>query len=191
MQPDVNMNIWPNLLITVNFTTLGIDATSSLDYGSKTVSIVVGMHGDTEDILRNTLPIPLVPDAHLLGGVLMNIRYQYRSPKLASLGAFSSVRPSVHFSFTHILIMAHQTKKYLTTSVPFLASDPSLNILRDNTATLRLYVQPNPSDWHLSIDYREKSILDGISALGGFWTVANGIFATLFGTTLWWFVFGE
>ena len=190
VQPDVNMNIWPDLLITVNFTTLGINATST--YRSRTVSIVVGMHDDTVDILRNTLPIPLVPDAHLLGGVLMNIRYEYRSPKLASLGAFSSVRPSVYTSFTHILIMTHQTKKYLTSSVPFLTPDPLLNIPRDdNTATLRLYIQPDPTDWHVSIDYREKSILAGISALGGFWTVANGIFAIIFGTTLWWFLLGE
>jgi hypothetical protein len=186
------MNIWPDLLITVNFTTLGINATSPSNYGSRTVSIVVGMHDDTADILRNTLPIPLVPNAHLLGGVHMDIRYEYSSPKLASLGAFSSVRPSVHIFLTHNLIMTHQTKKYLISSVPFLTPDPSLNIPRnDNTATLRLYIQPDPSNWRLSIDYREKSILAGISALGGFWTVANGIFAAIFGTTLWWFLFGE
>jgi hypothetical protein len=93
MQPAA---IWPDLLITVNFTTLGINATSLRDYGSRTVSIVVGMHDDTADILRNTLPIPLVPDAHLLGGILTNIRYEYKNPKLASLDASSSVRPSVH-----------------------------------------------------------------------------------------------
>ena len=93
MQPA---DIWPDLLITVNFTTLGIDATSLSSYGAKTVSIVVGMHDDPVDILHNTLPIPLVPDAHLLGGVLRNIRYEFRSPDLASFGTFSSVRPSVH-----------------------------------------------------------------------------------------------
>jgi hypothetical protein len=190
MQPA--QDIWPDLLITVNFTALGINATSLPNYASKTVLIVVGMHDDTVDILRNTVPISLVPDAHLLGGVQINIRYQYKSPILASLGAFSSVRPSVHIFFTHILIMTHQTKKYLTTVVPFLTPDPSLNIPRDNnTATLRLYIQPDSSDLRVSTDYREKSILGGISALGGFWTVVNGIFATIFGTTLGWVLFGE
>lgn len=185
-------NIWPDLLITVNFTTLGINTTSLSNYGDKTVLIVVGMHDDTAEILRNTLPIPLVPDAHVLGGVLLNIRYQYSSPKFASLGALSSVCPPVHIFFTYILIMVHQTNKYLTSSVPFLMPDPSSNIPRDNnTATLRLYIQPDSSDWRLSTDYREKSILAGISALGGFWIVANGIFATVFGTTLWWVLFGE
>jgi hypothetical protein len=125
----------------------------------------------------------------------MSIRYQYRNPILASLVIFSSVRPSVHTFFTHTLIMpvVHQTKKYLTAFVPFLMPDPSLNIPRDNnTATLRLYQQPGDhSDWRLTIDYQEKSILAGVSALGGFWIVANGIFATIFGTTLWWVLFGE
>ena len=106
MQPA---NIWPDLLITVNFTTLGINATSLSNYGSRTVLIVVGMHNDTADVLRNTLPIPLVPDAHLLGGVLTTIRYQYSSPKFASLGAFSSVRPSVH-----IFLKFHPHPHYCT-----------------------------------------------------------------------------
>jgi hypothetical protein len=145
-------------------------------------------------ILRNTLPIPLVPDAHLLGGVLMNIRYQYSSPKFASLGAFSSVRPSVHIflKFHPHPHYGKPDKEVPDKFVPFLMPDPSLNIPRDdNTATLRLYIQPDSSDWRLSTDYREKSILAGISAVGGFWTVANGIFATIFGTTLWWVLFGE
>ena len=88
--------------------------------------------------------------------------------------------------------MAHQTKKYLTSFVPFLTPDPSLNIPRDNNiATLRLYMQTDFSNYRLSTDYREKSILAGIAAVGGFWTVANGIFAIIFGTTLWWFLLGE
>ena len=152
---------------------------------------MVGMHGDTGDILDNTLPIPLVPNAHLLGPVLLNIRYQFRNPTLASLGAFSFVRPSVHIFFTHILIIA-QRKKYLTSFVPFLTPDPSLDIPRENnTATLRLYIQPDPSKFRLSMDYLDKSILAGISSLGGFWTVANGIFTAIFGTTLWWILLGE
>ena len=93
-QPVVNL--WPNLLITVNFTTLRINATSLSNYGSRTVLIVVGMHGDMADIVHNTVPIPLVPNAHLLGGILLNVQYQYRNLKLASLGVFSSIHPLVH-----------------------------------------------------------------------------------------------
>jgi len=99
-------DIWPDLLITVNFTTLGINATSLSNSASRTVLIAVGMHGDTADVLRNTLPIALIPDAHLLGGVLTNIRYQYRSPKF---GILSSVRPLAHiFSPTASLLHTRQ-----------------------------------------------------------------------------------
>ena len=184
----------PDLLITVNFTALGIDAASLSDYRLKvrTVSIVVGFHNDTMDIVRNALAIPLAPDAHLLAGVLRNVRYEYKNPILASLGGPSSVRPSVHLFLIHIHIMTHQRAKYVTAFVPFLTPDTSSQTPRDNnTATLRLYTQTDLSNVRVSVDYREKSILTGLSALGGFWTIANGVFASIFGTTLWWVLFGE
>ena len=188
----------PDLLITVNFTTLEIDVASLSSYDLRTVSIVVGLHNDTLDILRNTLPIPLVPNAHLLAGVLRTVRYEYKHPKLASFGPLSSVCPSPqpffnsHPYLSYYGIMAHQTNRYVTASVPFLTPDPSLQIPRDNnTSTLRLYLQTDLSNRRVSIDYREKSILSGMSAVGGFWTVVNGLFATIFGTTLWWVLFGE
>jgi len=85
----------PDLLITVNFTTLGIDATAS-NSPLSAVSIVVGLHMDTLDIIRNTWPIPLLPDAHLLGGVIRTVREQFKRPVLASLGVFSDVCPSLY-----------------------------------------------------------------------------------------------
>ena len=143
-------------------------------------------------VLCNMMPIPLIPNVHLLGGVLRNIRHEYRGLVLASLGVFTSVHPLVHIFFTYILIMAHQTKKYLTSFVPLLMPDPLLDIPQDNnTATLHLYMQADTSNWCFTIDYQDKSILARISAVGGFWTVANGIFATIFSMTLWWILFGK
>jgi hypothetical protein len=81
---------------------------------------------------------------------------------------------------------------FLTSAVPFLSLDPSLKIPRDsNTASLRLYLADDYSDLHLYVEYREKSVLSGLSAVGGFWTVLNGLFATVFGTTLMFVLFGE
>jgi hypothetical protein len=91
-----------DLVITVNFTTLGINATFPSSTMLSTVSIVVGLHTDSiPDVIDNTWAIPLVPDAHLLGGVIPTIREQFKRPGLASLGVFSSVRPSVHVFFSH------------------------------------------------------------------------------------------
>lgn len=165
---------WPDVLITVNFTTLGINGTFPSNSASSAVSIVVGMYNDTGGVIRNTWPIPLVPDAHLFGGVIATIREQFRRPGLASLGIFSS------------------TEGFLMGAVPFLSSDPSLQVPRhNNTATLRLYLQDDYSDWHVSVEYREKSVLSGLAAVGGFWTVLNGLFATIFGTTLLFVLFGS
>jgi len=87
---------WPDLLITVNFTTLGIDATFRSNSLYSAVSIVVGLHMNTLDVIHNTWPIPLFRDAHLFGGVIRTVREQFKRPVLASLGVFSDVCPSVY-----------------------------------------------------------------------------------------------
>jgi hypothetical protein len=94
-------DVWPPLLVTVNFTTLGINATFPSDPLLSAVSIVVGAHMNPLEVLRNTLPIALVPDAHQFGGVIRTIRQQFKRPGLASLGIFSSVRTSVHVFYSH------------------------------------------------------------------------------------------
>jgi hypothetical protein len=184
---------WPDLLITVNFTTLGINATSIPNYLFGTVSIVVGLQSDVWDVIHNTSPIPLVPDAHLLGGVLTTIREEFKKPGLAALGLTNPVCPSipVFYSHPHYGTRRHQANQYFTSTIPFLIPNPSLQVPRDNnTATLRLYIQDDFSDWRIFSQYREKSVLSGMAAVGGFWTVLNGIFATIFGTTLLWVFFG-
>jgi hypothetical protein len=91
-----------DLVITVNFTTLGINAPFPSSTVLSTVSIVVGLHTDNiPDVIDSTWAIPLLPDAHLIGGVIPTIRKQFMSPKLASLGGFNSVRPSVHVFSSH------------------------------------------------------------------------------------------
>jgi hypothetical protein len=90
---------WPALMVTVNFTTLG--ATFPSDPLLSAVSIVVGLDLNIVDVLRNTFPIALFPDAHLLAGVIPTIRQQFKRPALASLGVSSPVRPSVHVFHSH------------------------------------------------------------------------------------------
>ena len=40
------------------------------------------------------------------------------------------------------------------------------------------------SDWEFVEDYRAKSVVTGLSAVGGIWTFSNGVFTILFGGTL-------
>ena len=97
-------DVLPDLLVTVNFTALGINATFPANARYGTVSIVVGMHEDILDVIHNTWAVSLVPDMHVFGGVNRTIRQQFKRPGLASLGIFSSVRPPGHVSFPYILI---------------------------------------------------------------------------------------
>ena len=73
-----------------------------------------------------------------------------------------------------------------------LAPDPSPLIPRDeNIGTLRIFGQNDPSEWTFKQDSREKSVWGGFAAVGGFWTIMNGVFGIMFGSSLLLIVFGE
>jgi hypothetical protein len=54
-----------------------------------------------------------------------------------------------------------------------------------------LYGQNDPSEWMFLQDTREKTVLGGFAAVGGFWTSVNGIFAFIFGSSLLFVAFGR
>jgi hypothetical protein len=63
---------------------------------------------------------------------------------------------------------------------PFAAVSPD-----DNIASLRIFIQYDPTDWIVIQDNREYSVLSVLSTLGGMWTGFNGIFALIFGAGMW------
>jgi hypothetical protein len=79
----------PDLLITVDFSALGINSDSLVDTRLSSVSVIVGLTNDTADVLDNTLPTPLVPGTHLLGGVSREFRRRFERPQTAALGVLS------------------------------------------------------------------------------------------------------
>ncbi|KAF9457966.1 hypothetical protein BDZ94DRAFT_1301531 [Collybia nuda] len=162
-----NSNLAPDLLITVNFTSLNITSKSLANARRRAVSFLVGLTEDDPDVTSNTIPTPLFPGSHVHASVSRQVR-QIATPRfLASLGTFA-------FSRT-----------FLTAQLSFLASDPSPLIDRqENTATLRIYTQNDPSDWTVVQDYRENYVLDGLADIGGFWAFVNGLFMAFFGSTL-------
>jgi hypothetical protein len=129
----------PDLLVTINFTTLGINAPFPSNYILRTVSIVVGLHRDVLDVIHNTLPIPLVPDAHLVGGVIQTIREQFKRPGLASLGVFSSVCPSAHVSTLVLIKPRGDARKRRTLQVLFHSYCQTLPCRFLETITLPRY----------------------------------------------------
>lgn len=83
----------PDLLITVNFTRLGIASDSITDTRLSAVSILVGLTDNTIDVVENTLPTPLIAGAHLYGGVAREFRQRYVDPREAAFGIFSVLLP--------------------------------------------------------------------------------------------------
>jgi len=84
----------PDLLITVDFTVLGISPLSSTDGGSrlKTVGIIVAFIDNIGDVLRVSTQTSLLPGMHLLGRVGLEFRSLFARSYLAAFG-LPSVRP--------------------------------------------------------------------------------------------------
>ncbi|KAF8148833.1 hypothetical protein B0H34DRAFT_802726 [Crassisporium funariophilum] len=169
----------PDLLVSVDFTKLGVSSPSDLeslvDARLRAVSIVVGMTNDTAAVLANSEPTPLLLGVNLVGSVSTSFRRRFTNPRVASWGFFTS------------------SHTFLTTEISSLYPDPSpspLIVRSPTTATLRLFGQNDISEWKIVGDYRDKSVWSGLSEVGGFWTFLNGVFAVVFGSGLLLIVFG-
>lgn len=167
--PDVS----PDLLVTVNFTTLQMYDDSLVDARMRTVSILVGLTNNTNDVVSNTIPTPLFPGLNLVGNVSREFKRRFVKLPLSSWGIFSS------------------STSFLVTNLSPLFPDPSSLIPRSpDIGTLRIFGQNDHSDWELHQDYRDKSAWRGLASVGGFWTFLNGAFVIVLGTPLGLFLFG-
>ena len=83
--PDVS----PDLLVTINFTTLGMFDDSLVDARMRTVSILVGLTNNTNDVVANTIPTPIFPGLNLAGNVSRRFKRRFVKPPLASWGIFT------------------------------------------------------------------------------------------------------
>ncbi|KAJ7640591.1 hypothetical protein B0H17DRAFT_1187138 [Mycena rosella] len=116
-------DIWPDLLVTVNFTTLGMESRTLVNNRARTVSIIVALTDQIDDILADSSPIPLSPDLYLLATVTTEFREYYKWTAAATIGVLTF------------------TKVHFTVAIALLVPDPSPLIARiNNTATLRVYM---------------------------------------------------
>lgn len=61
----------------------------------------------------------------------------------------------------------------------------------NNISTLRLSCNKVVNGWTIVQDYRQQSVLNGFSNVGGLWTFLNGIFAMIFGSSMLLLLFGR
>jgi len=87
----------PDLLVTVDFATLGIPPLSSKVGGSrlKTVGIIVAFIDNIGDVLRVSSQTSLLPGMHLVGRVGLEFRSLIARSYLAAFGLASVRAPSI------------------------------------------------------------------------------------------------
>ncbi|KAJ2931019.1 hypothetical protein H1R20_g6097, partial [Candolleomyces eurysporus] len=153
-------NTRPNLFLKANFTGLmapGVFPNTRADMIFDSLKVYLALTNNTEDALLTTRPIPLLPGSNLVG--------------VADL-------------------MLYDT--FMIADIPYTGPEPGVNDPRfrlrvptgTDVATLRIACQSDPREWTVIQDYRNKSILGGIAALGGLGAFLSIFFVIWFGNSL-------
>ncbi|KAF9044401.1 hypothetical protein BJ165DRAFT_1594963 [Panaeolus papilionaceus] len=167
------VNSLPDLLITVDFTHLGtfIDS-QQYDLAANVPEVFLGLTQNTDYLTASTKPFPLPAGVNYLASVSLDLRKVLRHRVLSALGMFEA------------------TDAFWMPTVEHIVPDPltrqAASILPDsvNMSSFRLYVPYDPSEIRIVQESREKTILAGMSAVGGLWTLLAGGFGLFFGTKL-------
>ncbi|KAJ3507897.1 hypothetical protein NMY22_g16792 [Coprinellus aureogranulatus] len=154
----------PRLDIMVNYTTLFGD-TPSLGV-SYSLAAYIGVVEDVEKIIANTDRIFLFRGAHFLAVVATNLRQQLNPGELATLGF------DTYESFMVAVIRQ------------LMPNHDTVAVNDKNLATLTILRDVFPNDWTVLRDYRSKSVLTGLSFVGGLGSFLSTLLVVMLGTSL-------
>ncbi|EFI27222.1 hypothetical protein CC1G_15050 [Coprinopsis cinerea okayama7 len=154
----------PDFQIRVNFTALDASTGSpELNYARrKSVSILLGMTDNLEDIFEATRPIHIFPGVSLLGGIVMGVRRR------------------IIDRFWAAFLMS-RTRTYFFAKVNPIFSDPNTPP-KPNMGSFRLFGQNDHTYWEFVVDQREKTVLAAFGVIGGILSVLFLLFLLLFGS---------
>jgi hypothetical protein len=97
---------FPDLLITVNFTALGVDNTTLSGSSSNAVLIYAAFHNNSiQDVVRVSRPTSLLPGMHLVGRVSMKIRSLIQNQALSTIGLVQVCSSILHDQKVVYLLM--------------------------------------------------------------------------------------
>ncbi|CAA7268416.1 unnamed protein product [Cyclocybe aegerita] len=165
----------PNLLVIVNFTRIRF-RDDLIDTAKNSIQIIVNLTNDTNLAARRTQPTTIPPGVNLMGTLNLELRQLHKNPSISALGFTSS-------------------ETIMVTRMGSVFPDPEAGVSplipqSSNISTFRLFVQNDPSEWRIIMDYRDKSVIGGFSTVGGLWAFLSGIFTAIFGTSLMRIIFG-
>ncbi|KAF9482411.1 hypothetical protein BDN70DRAFT_930098 [Pholiota conissans] len=161
----------PDLLVTVNFSALGIPIDTITDVPKNSVQVMVANTNKTDNVVLMTIPTTLMPGVNLIGLIYSEIYQVFTDPGLSLSGLFDS---------TQSIIIGQMVNVFQDPQAgisPLIVRSPEI-------ATIRLIPQFDHSLWKVTQDSRTKSVLNGLSQAGGLWTFLSGIFAVFFGSSL-------
>lgn len=76
----------PGVLVTVNFTELGIQSDTINNVAKNSVQVMYGLVNRTELVVENTLPVTLIPGMNAFAMANIAIRRQFRRSALSTFG---------------------------------------------------------------------------------------------------------
>ena len=89
----------PDLLITVNFTTLQIPINNMINMFDNSIQIMIGLTNDTNTVVERTQATTLIPGVNLISTISWGFRQVFKTPGLSAFGLFEV--SLVHFYFYH------------------------------------------------------------------------------------------
>lgn len=79
----------PDLLVVVNYTTLGVSPNSIIDMRRSSITIRVGLDNNTDKVIHRTVPFTILPGMNLVSAMTLELRQLYKKPgALSSFGLF-------------------------------------------------------------------------------------------------------
>ncbi|EDR05148.1 uncharacterized protein LACBIDRAFT_303536 [Laccaria bicolor S238N-H82] len=181
--PDMGLPLFmsslPNLLITVNFTSMGHPVGTISNAFKNSVQIMIGLTNDTQTVVDRTVSTTILPGVNLVGVVTWDLRQLLKSPRLS---AFASL-----FDSYETILLSRMLSVYpdpLAPEIPLIQQSP-------NISTFRVFMSYDFSETRMLQDYRSRSVLQGFAQVGGLWTFLTGVFAAIFGSTILQIVFGS
>lgn len=78
----------PDLLVVVNYTTIGVPSNTPIDISRNSVQLMVGLTNNTDYVVGKTSPTTLIPGLNVVGALNIAVRRQFKSPMMSSFGMF-------------------------------------------------------------------------------------------------------
>ncbi|KIJ93337.1 hypothetical protein K443DRAFT_646228 [Laccaria amethystina LaAM-08-1] len=166
LKPDYK----PELLITLNFTGMGLQVSTMGDLSTDSVQIIIGLTNDTRTVFERTVGTTIIPGVNLFGVMTWDFRQLLKRPHLSAFGSL--------FDSYETIAVSRMLSVYPD---PLASESPLIQQGRD-VSSFRVKIQSDLSESKVLQEYRSRSVLQGFSQVGGLWTFLTGVFAAIFGT---------